>query len=54
MKFRYTLRDETMRLRAWLRKNGRRKRGWKLRGRVNEIWRGGQRFWMDVRRVRWN
>ncbi len=47
MKFRYTLREETLGWREWLRM----RRGWKLRGRVNEIWKGGHRFWMDVRRV---
>lgn len=51
MKFRCTLRERTIGLMEWLRENGRRKRGWKLRGRTNEIWKGGIRFWMDVRKA---
>lgn len=57
MKYRTTLREKTLALKSWLkdpmwmRDTRRRERGWKLQGRTNEIWKGGIRFWMDVRRV---
>lgn len=57
MKYRTTLRENTLALKSWLYDPGirigtpRYKRGWKLRGRTNEAYQGGVRFWMDVRRI---
>jgi hypothetical protein len=57
MRYRTTLRENTLALKLWLNDPGLRirapryKRGWKLQGRTNEVWQGGVRFWMDVRRV---
>jgi hypothetical protein len=49
MKYRTTLRERTLDLIQWLREQP---AGWKLQGRTNEIWQGGVRFWIDVRRIK--